>query len=344
MTNFKIKPFKNCSALNGYHCQTNSLAKIYHYYGCPLSEDMLIGLGSGMGFIYWYSKMSPPFIGGRTNKNFFQDLGKRTGVKIQVKSTASFKKAEQDLIKKLKNQEPVMVFGDMGFLPWFDLPKGYHFGGHSFVVCGYDGKNNALISDINQKACGLKKGFYYPVTLDQLSQARNSKYKPFPPKNTYLEFNFKSYHAPSSKDIYSALQQTASSMLNAPISNIGIRGIRRTAEEILKWPTLFKDKELSSNLFNIYIFTEIGGTGGGCFRYMYSRFLKQAAHITNNKDLLKVSKMIYKSGELFSEIGLSFKNAAIANNLETKIKQASEKYLAIADLEEKTFKYIFQNC
>lgn len=342
MSKSKIRPFKNCPALDGYHCQTNSLAKIYHYNKHPLSEDMLLGLGSGMGFIYWHSKMTSPFIGGLSNKNFFQDLSKRTGVKIEEKSTSSINKAERDLIDKLEKQEPVMVFGDMGFLPWFNLPKGYHFGGHTFIICGYDGKNTVLASDMDPKASGLKKGFYYPITLSQLSKARNSKHKPFPPKNVYLEFNFKQYHVPSSKDIYSALKQTADSMLNAPISNVGIKGMRRTAKEILKWPKLFNNKDLRLNLFNIYIFTEIGGTGGGCFRYMYSRFLKESSKITKNKALLNASKMIHESGKLFTDIGLLFKNAEHLSNTEQKIKKASEKYLQIADLEQETWEYILK--
>ena len=52
----ELHPFPNCPALDGYHCQTNSLAKIFHYHGHPLSEDMMLGLGSGMGFIFWHQK------------------------------------------------------------------------------------------------------------------------------------------------------------------------------------------------------------------------------------------------------------------------------------------------
>ena len=136
--NSKIKPFKNCLALNGYHCQTNSLAKIFHFYSHPLSEDMILGLGVGMGFIYWQMKMgkeSYVFIGGRgNNKNFLSDLGKRTGVKIKSISTSSPKKAETALLEKLSKNEPVILFADMGFLPWFELPKDYHFGGHTLVA------------------------------------------------------------------------------------------------------------------------------------------------------------------------------------------------------------------
>ncbi len=48
-----LEPFPNCPALDGCHCVTNSLAKIFHHAGHPLSEEMLLGLGAGMGFIYW---------------------------------------------------------------------------------------------------------------------------------------------------------------------------------------------------------------------------------------------------------------------------------------------------
>jgi hypothetical protein len=156
-----IRPFNNCPALDGYHCQTNSLAKIFFHYGHPLSEDMILGLGAGIGFIYWKMKTDMGtyvFIGGRgNNKNFFGDLGKRIGVKISTVSTTSSSKSEASLLQKLDKEEPVMVFGDMGFLPWFELPQDYHFGGHTFVICGYDGKNNVLASDMDQKAAGLKK-------------------------------------------------------------------------------------------------------------------------------------------------------------------------------------------
>lgn len=350
--NKEIIPFDNCPALDGYHCQTNSLAKIFHFNNHSLSEDMLLGLGAGMGFIYWRMgggrQVGPKsefgdiiFIGGRgNNKNFFQDLGKRTGVKIEVKSTASAKKAESILIEKLLKKEPVMVCGDMGFLPWFNLPKDYHFGGHTFVICGFDGKSVVLASDMDQKASGLKKGLYCQTSLEQLRKARSSLYKPFPPKNTYLEFDFKNFHNPRAKDICSAIKQTIESQLNPPIKNIGIKGMRHSAKEIAKWPSIFKDKDLRMNLFNLYIFIEIGGTGGGCFRYMYSRFLKESAGITGNEKLEKASAMFYESGRFFSEIALSFKDAETANDIKRKIEDACEKFNRIADIEEEAFNYL----
>lgn len=276
-------------------------------------------------------------------KNFFQDLGKRTSVTTELKSTSSEKKAERILLDNLLRKEPVMVYADMGFLPWFDLPEGYHFGGHTFVICGYDGKDTVLASDMDQKASGLKRGFFYPITLEQLRKARNSPYKPFPPKNAYLEFDFSDYHPPKDEDIYFSINQTVHSMLNPPISNFGIKGIRRSAKEITKWPNLFNDKELRLNLFTIYIFIEIGGTGGGCFRYMYSRFLREAAEITSNKALEEAASMIFESGKHFSELGQLFDDAETATNIEERIRAAKEKFITIADMEEEAFQYLAEN-
>jgi hypothetical protein len=44
----KPEPFKNSPALDGCHCQTNSLAKIFHFHGRPLSEEMILRLGTGL--------------------------------------------------------------------------------------------------------------------------------------------------------------------------------------------------------------------------------------------------------------------------------------------------------
>lgn len=333
-----ITPFDNCPALDGCHCVTSSLRKIYCHNHHPMSEDMLLGLGAGMGFIYWQMNIGQSktvFIGGRGNtKNFFADLGKRTGVNIKTVATSSALKAKSSLLEKLARKEPVMMFGDMGMLPWFDMPEDYHFGGHTFVVCGFDGKDTVLASDMEQKAAGLKKGFYAPVTLDQLGRARSSLFKPFPPKNASLEFDFTKYHEPALEDIHSSIAQTVESLLAPPIKNFGIKGIQHTAREILKWPRAFDDKELRMNLFTLYIFIEIGGTGGGCFRYMYSRFLKEALSITGHKSLAEASKMFDQSGRKFTEIGLMFRDAEHMDRIPESIQAASNTFEEIAAIEE----------
>lgn len=334
-----IKNFKDCPALDGYHCQTNSLAKIFRSYGHPVSEDMLLGIGSGMGFIYWHQKGTLPFLGGRANvKIFFTDIGKRTRTEIKLLTSTSPVRAENRLLEMVKDQKPVMVFGDMAYLPWFDFPEEYHFGGHTFVICGYDGDKTLLASDIDPKASGLKRGIYSPITLEELKKARSSTYKPFPPHNAWLEFDFSKYRFPDEQDILGSIKQTARSMLNPPITNTGIKGFMRTAKEMLRWPSQFDDDNLKISLFNIYIYIEIGGTGGGCFRYMYSRFLKESSEILSDRVLSEASDLIFKSGIIFSEIAGLFKDMEhINSNKETLIKEATFKFKQIAEIEENAF-------
>lgn len=337
-----IEPFPNCPALDGCHCVTSSLARIYHHAGHPLPEEMLLGLGAGMGFIYWQMKMgneSIVFVGGRGNvKDFYLDLGARTGVAIKEVYTASSKRAESELLRILAEKKPVMLGGDMGYLPWFQFPADYHFGGHTFVVCGYDGHDTMLASDIDQHASGVKSGIYCAITREQLSRARNSAFKPFPPRNLRLEFDFSRFRAPGKDEIYSAIQQTIDAHLNPPIRNLGVSGMRHTAMQILKWPSQFNDRDLRMNLFNLYIFIEIGGTGGGCFRSMYARFLLQAATITGNDALVEIAAAFQESSLKFSSIGRSFREAHKMDGLAEKISAASKTFGEIADLEEEAYK------
>jgi hypothetical protein len=336
-----LEPFPNCPALDGCHCITNSLAKIFHHAGHPMSEEMLLGLGAGMGFIYWQMKMGAGtyiFVGGRANtKDFYKDLGSRTGVGIREICTSSAPKAEAALLQKLARKEPVMLGGDMAFLPWFHMPDNYHFGGHAFVVCGYDGDRTVLASDMDPQMAGLKKGLYAPVTLEQLAKARSSPYKPFPPKNLLLEFDFAGFRNPGSKEIVASIAQTVDASLNPPIKNFGVPGLRHTAKQLLQWPALFKDHDLRMNLFNLYAFIEIGGTGGGCFRPMYARFLEEGAKITRKPALANAAEIFRQSGGKFTEIALLFKEAETMKDIEKKIRSASTLFGEIAGLEEKAF-------
>jgi Butirosin biosynthesis protein H, N-terminal len=61
-------------ALDGCHCISSSLARIFRHAAHPLSEEMILGLGAGMGFVYWRMKFGDEdsvFVGGRANLTNF---------------------------------------------------------------------------------------------------------------------------------------------------------------------------------------------------------------------------------------------------------------------------------
>lgn len=337
----KLKAFDNFKILDGYHCQTNSFAKVYYFNNARLSEDMLLGLGSGMGFMYWHQKGTLPFLGGRdNNRNFHVNIGKRTGVVIEKKSTSSTAKAEDALIEMLNNRQPVMMFVDMGFLPCFDFGEDYHFGGHTHVICGYDGKRTVLVSDMDPKDTDLKRGFVYEMTLEQLAKARDSKYKPFPPKNAYFVFDFANFRRPTTGDICAAIKQTVEQMLNPPIKNFGTKGIKKAGSQIKKWEKQFNDDDFRMSIFNIYLFVTVAGTGGGIFRYMYSRFLKEASEMMPNKELLGIGDMVQECGDMWTEMALPLKDALDIENPASLIEDVPDKLYVIADKEEEVFRVL----
>ena len=55
-------------------------------------------------------------------------------------------------------------------------------------------------------------------------------------------------------------------MLEAPISNMGVRGIRKAAQRAQQWPDVLDEKELRYTMFNTYIF--IDAKGGQRRRYL----------------------------------------------------------------------------
>src|SRR5512141_2683091 len=97
-TTLTLTPLPGFRALDGCHCVTASFRKVCEYNRYPISEEMLLGLGAGVGFIYWHARGQVPFLGGRGNtKDFNTDLSRRTGLVITERGTGSSRVAEREL-------------------------------------------------------------------------------------------------------------------------------------------------------------------------------------------------------------------------------------------------------
>lgn len=180
------KPLNGFKSLETHHCVTGSMRHVYVYNDHDVSEDMLLGVGAGVGFSYWHFKGQPPFIGGRSmpKPSMEEIAGQRTGVMVEPHTTTSTRKARGALLEMLEAGQPVMIQCDMGYLPYLDFGgEEYHFGGHVVVVCGYDPETDqVLIADRDEEL--------HPTSMAALEQARGSTHKPFPPKNRWYTFDF----------------------------------------------------------------------------------------------------------------------------------------------------------
>jgi hypothetical protein len=218
-----LRPFPGFATYPTSHCVTGSLKHIYDCHGHPVSEELLLGLGRGLGFVYFHIKGTDPFYGGRANvarpgeEGLEKTAGRRTGVTVRSHATTSARTAQNALRELLEAGEPVMVQLDMGFLPYLDLPEDYHFGGHVVVVAGYDpGTGRVLVADRDKEL--------HPVGWDALEKARGSQHKPFPPRHTWYTFGFAAARPPAPAEVREAIGEVCHGMLAPPIANLGVKG------------------------------------------------------------------------------------------------------------------------
>jgi hypothetical protein len=316
------------------HCVTGSLKRVYDYHRYPISEDLLLGLGRGLGFVYFHIKGTDPFYGGRANfasprdEGLEKTAGRRTGVAVESHATSSTSKAQAALRELLEAGEPVLVYLDMGFLPYFDLPEDYHFGGHVVVVAGYDpDTGRVLVADRDREL--------HPVEWDVLEKARSSEYKPFPPRHTWYTFDFAAARPPTPAGVRESIGEVCHGMLEPPIANFGVKGIRKAIRETVKWPEVLGPDALRRTCFNVAMFIDHrGGTGGGIFRYMYGRFLGEAAPITGESRLAGMGTELTAIGDRWEEVATAFAEAARAGNPADLLETATKPMHAIADLEQ----------
>ena len=217
----------------GRNCMTSSLWKLLNHLGVKISEEMLVGIASGLGFIYWKMKQLPvPFVGGMNGGRFPTILGlaiDRLGGEWSVLKSTSAKKAHHHLKDVLLQNHPALVCVDMAYLNYISLggDEGDHFGMHTILVYGIDEQNNeAYVSD----------RFSTPITmrLSDLQKARASKFHPFPALNKLLTVSMPENLTSLEKIIPMAIHENAKFMLEPPIRNMGLKGILKWKQENIR--------------------------------------------------------------------------------------------------------------
>ncbi len=310
---------ENFKPMHGYHCVSNSVRQVMYYNGHRISEEMIVGLSSALNFFYFeYENAPAPMIGGRVKIGEMEaNLAEALGISIKSKESKSPKKAFEDIKKMIESGQPAMIYTDMAYLPYLGMPDGYHFGGHSIVVFGIDEEQNAaFVSDRDGAEYKVtlredeQPADYHIVPLELLAKARNSKEKPFPPANRLLHFDFTGIREREKEMIFRAIEKNADAMLNPPIKNLGLKGIKLFAEKLRESWMNFDDEKLRLAAFDAFIMiNEIGGNGGGCFRRLYGNFLRECDEIIHidflkraGVDYVKIADDWDKAGNLLRSV------------------------------------------
>jgi hypothetical protein len=146
----------------------------------------------------------------------------------------------------------------------------------------------------------------HEVSLAALAAARGSTFKPFPPRHRSWAFDFAAQRPPTPAEVDAAIEEAATGMLRPPIANLGVRGIRKAAHVVPRWPDALDAAAVRDACRDAFVMIDAtGGTGGGLFRYMYARFLDEAAGVTGDGTLRDVARRLTEAGDRWQDAAAS---------------------------------------
>ncbi len=255
----------------GEHCASTALRNLLAHHGTDLSEGMIFGLASGLGFFYLRSSELSPnrMFHGRT-ATLEGDFGENTGIDFVDRPEPDDDRAWQLLRERLLAGEPVMLSTDTFYLGYHNTTS--HFPGHRCVAVGFDDATaTVLIAD-------RKFDEYQHCSFDELRRSRNAPDYPMKCNNQWGDFARPvALGRPLEEAIQVALRRNAQEMLE-PTSELpsGIPAMRDLAREFPDWADA-EDWSWSARFGYQVVIKR--GAGGSFFRTLYSQFLREAASL-----------------------------------------------------------------
>jgi hypothetical protein len=252
----------------GNHCGSTALRNLLAFHGVEISEEMAFGLGAGAGFYYLALDDTSPsrWFNGRTARleESFREL---TGAALEMRTFAEEEGgAAWDAARaEVDAGNPALLLTDIYYLDHYG--NSAHFPGHAVVLAGYDDEL-AHLSDTGFEQLQTTR-------LENLARARHSGHPAYPLEGHMFTVSEAVDRERLEAAVPAAIARAAGEMLEPPIGEFGgVPALERLAAEAGAWPEAVEDWQWCARF--AYQVIERRGTGGGCFRLMYSRFLGEA--------------------------------------------------------------------
>lgn len=321
----------------GEHCGSVAMRGLLHHYcGLELAEDVVFGLGAGLGVMLLSSPAMSPgtLVAGRT-PSMEIDLAAHLGVDYEERVEPDDERAWQDVREEVLAGRPTMLSGDIFYLDYRDYKV--HFPGHRFVLLGFDDERQVVY--IADRIREEPEVCSYPA----LFKSRN------PPEGLSTRNLWGRFRGAAVKhDLTDAtrlavatctrrmLGEADTSMEAFPAAggatlSGGIAGIRRLAEELPGWAQAGDPGALAS--YNAACIEKFGN-GGGNFRRMYARFLDWARARDAERVPAEAVSLAWRAAEGWTALAHHLWAAADG---EDRWRESAAQAAAIADTEQELF-------
>lgn len=324
---------KGFTHLQGGHCESSAVSSIVTNYGLSLSEPMAFGISSAITFFYFplIKVWGSPMLSFRMKPGaIVKGVQKRLGVRFVIRTYKDENQGMEELDSLLDQGKAVGLQVGTNHLTYFLPEFRIFFNGHNAIVCGREGDEYIMSDPIFDHLTRIKR--------DDLRKARFSK-----GPNAPHGFMYYPEHVPSEAEIdyrtaiRKAIRTTVNMMLQPMFHVVGVKGIRTVARVIDKMDGEPDRKKIVKFLTNLILFQEEIGTGGGGFRFMYAAFLQEAHDRTGIPDLLKASKMMVETGDVYRQAAVACAKIIKGKQGERDVKPIARLYRECADREEEVY-------
>lgn len=324
----------NLQHIQAAHCESGVCVNLLSHYGISLSEPMIFGSGSGIFFIHipFLKVNGVPATSYRIWPGaIFNRSMKLLGAKVVTKKFKSPDKSMKALDDLLEQKIPVGIMCSVYHLPYLPDAYRFHFNAHNIVVWAKDGDEYIVGDPVLPDMKRIHK--------DDLMKARYAKGFPEPSGKLYYVKSLPNGEINYRKLVRRGLKRTFFLINSAPLSFIGVKGIRYLAGKIARYPEKMGSRKSMLALGNLIRMQEEIGTGGGGFRFMYAAFLKEASHRLDNEELGHLADEMTAIGDMWRnfayEVAKVIKNRSSSENAFDEISTLLGK---IGDCEVAFFK------
>lgn len=278
----------------GVHCGSTTIREMFLFDGVPVSEAMIFGLGSGLGFFYVKDAPSKPHhrFNGRCAdlETSFYD---RINQPIQWVGSWDENKLTDIILNK---KRPVIAITDLNYIPYYEP---VHFPGHSIAVIGVDHENqHVAVYDISNQELEY-------ISFHHLESAVAVTAPPVmsvshrwaeAPKISQDHFD----QMLNSETLKQAILQSTQQLLNPNTHYEGFQAMQQLADDFSAWKN-FDDWSLCARF--AYQSIEKRGTGGSGFRVLYADFLAEATSYLPQLNQINAESQMRSSAILWSKLG-----------------------------------------